>query len=64
GSGSSVIAFATRNEEQIADKLVELFAEEGTQARARSTSADNGGAWVSREPVQWRTSIQDFRSKE
>lgn len=64
GSGSSVIAFATRNEEQIADKLVELFAEEGTQARARSTSADNGGAWVSREPVQWRTSIQDFRSRE
>ncbi|MGH9568524.1 MAG: homoserine kinase, partial [Candidatus Angelobacter sp.] len=64
GSGSSVIAFATRNEEQIADKLVELFAEEGMQARARSTSADNGGAWVSREPVQWRTSIQDFRSRE
>ncbi|HSM85054.1 MAG TPA: homoserine kinase [Candidatus Limnocylindrales bacterium] len=51
GSGSSVIAFATRNEEEITAALQEIFAEEGVTTQARSTSADNHGAWVSREPV-------------
>jgi homoserine kinase len=51
GSGSSVIAFATRHEAEIARALQEIFAEEGVQAEARSTSADNSGAWVTREPV-------------
>jgi homoserine kinase len=51
GSGSSVIAFVTRNEHEIAEELQEIFAEEGMQTEARSTSADNHGAWVTREPV-------------
>ncbi|MFI5104312.1 MAG: hypothetical protein ACHP79_05245, partial [Terriglobales bacterium] len=51
GSGSSVIGFVTRNENEIAEGLQELFAEEGMQTEARSTSADNHGAWVTREPV-------------
>jgi len=51
GSGSSVIAFATRNENEIAAALQEIFAREGVRTEARSTSADNQGAWVSREPV-------------
>jgi len=51
GSGSSVIAFATRHEAEIARELQEIFAEEGIKAEARSTSADNSGAWVTREPV-------------
>jgi homoserine kinase len=51
GSGSSVIAFATKNETEIAEALQEIFAEEGIQTEARSTSADNSGAWVTREPV-------------
>jgi homoserine kinase len=51
GSGSSVIAFVTRNEDEIAEALQEIFAEEGMQTEARSTSADNHGAWVTREPV-------------
>jgi homoserine kinase len=51
GSGSSVIAFVTKNDEQVAEDLKEIFAREGTSAEARSTSADNMGAWVTREPV-------------
>jgi homoserine kinase len=51
GSGSSVIGFVTRDEEEIGEALREIFAEEGTQAEVRTTSADNHGAWVSREPV-------------
>jgi homoserine kinase len=51
GSGSSVIAFVTRNDDQIAEDLKEIFNQEGIQAEARSTSADNQGAWVTREPV-------------
>lgn len=52
GSGSSVIGFATRNEQEIAEALQEIFVEEGIRAEARSTSADNSGAWVTREPVR------------
>lgn len=51
GSGSSVIGFATRNEQEIGEALKEIFAEEGVQAEVRLTSADNQGAWVTREPV-------------
>ncbi len=51
GSGSSVIAFATKNEDEIAEKLRSVFQEENISAVVRSTSADNHGAWVSREPV-------------
>jgi homoserine kinase len=63
GSGSSVIAFATSNEQEITDALRETFLEEGIRAEMRSTSADNGGAWVTREPVREKVR-QDFRSKE
>jgi homoserine kinase len=51
GSGSSVIAFATRDEIGIAQALQKIFAEEGVQAEAMFTSADNNGAWVTREAV-------------
>jgi homoserine kinase len=51
GSGSSVIAFTTRNEDEIAARLRDIFSEAGVTAALRSTSADNHGAWVSREPV-------------
>lgn len=51
GSGSSVIAFVTKFDEEVAEDLQEIFAQEGVQAEARSTSADNQGAWVTREPV-------------
>jgi homoserine kinase len=54
GSGSSLIAFATRNEKEIGEALQEIFAEEGVQAGVRITSADNQGAWVTREPVALR----------
>jgi homoserine kinase len=52
GSGSSVIAFVTKHDEQIAEDLQEIFNQEGVQTEARSTSADNQGAWVTREPVE------------
>jgi homoserine kinase len=55
GSGSSVIAFATRNESEIAGTLQDIFAREGVRTEARLTSADNHGAWVSREPVPLRS---------
>lgn len=51
GSGSSVIGFVTRNEQEIGEALQEIFAEEGIRAEVRCTSADNHGAWVSREPI-------------
>jgi homoserine kinase len=52
GSGSSVIAFAARNHEAIAEALKEIFTVEGIAAEVRFTSADNCGAWVTREPVR------------
>ena len=51
GSGSSVVAFVTSNELEIAEALKEIFAEEGMQSESLLTSADNQGAWVTREPV-------------
>jgi homoserine kinase len=51
GSGSSVIAFTTKDEVGIAEALRKTFAEEATQSEALFTSADNNGAWVTREPV-------------
>ena len=51
GSGSSVIAFVTRNEAPIAQALQKVFAEEGVSSQALFTSADNSGAWVTREAV-------------
>ena len=51
GSGSSVIAFATRDEMQIAGELQKIFVEEGVQTEALFTSADNNGAGVTRELV-------------
>jgi homoserine kinase len=44
GSGSSVIAFAESNEEQVAGDLQKLFGEEGIEAKTLITSADNKGA--------------------
>jgi homoserine kinase len=55
GSGSSVIGFATRNEQEIGEALQEIFAEEGVQAEVRITTADNQGAWVTREPIALRS---------
>jgi homoserine kinase len=51
GSGSSVIAFTTKDEVGIAEALRNIFAEEGVQAEIHFTSADNNGAWVTREAV-------------
>jgi homoserine kinase len=51
GSGSSVIAFAAANEVEIAQALRQIFSEAGVQSEAHFTSADNDGAWVTREPV-------------
>ncbi len=51
GSGSSVIAFTTKDEVGTARALQKIFAEEGTQSEALFTSADNNGACVTREPV-------------
>jgi homoserine kinase len=51
GSGSSVIAFAVKDEVEIAQALQKIFSEEGTSSEARFTSADNHGAWVTREAV-------------
>lgn len=49
GSGSSVIAFAEKNQELIARELQEIFAEEGVRTQVLFTSADNHGAAVTRE---------------
>lgn len=51
GSGSSVIAFAVKEEVEIAKALQKIFTEEGISSEARFTSADNKGAWVTREAV-------------
>jgi homoserine kinase len=51
GSGSSVIAFTTRNEIRVAEELQRIFAEEGEQTEALFTSADNHGAGITREMV-------------
>jgi homoserine kinase len=64
GSGSSVIAFATRNEQEIGEALQEIFAEEGLRAEVRVTSADNQGAWVSREPVSMQRAVQGTQIRE
>ena len=63
GSGSSVIAFVTRNETEIADALNEIFAEEGMQSESFLTSADNNGAWVTREPVDASKRSGDLATK-
>lgn len=46
GSGSSVIAFAEKNEKEIAQHLQKIFEEEGVQSEVLFTSADNDGAAV------------------
>lgn len=51
GSGSSVIAFTSRDEMQVAEELQRILSEEGVQAEALFTSADNNGAGVTRELV-------------
>jgi homoserine kinase len=58
GSGSSVIAFAARNHEAIAEALKEIFTVEGIAAEVRFTSADNCGAWVTREPVRASKTVE------
>jgi homoserine kinase len=47
----SVIAFAVKDEVDIAQALQKIFSEEGVSSEARFTSADNHGAWVTREAV-------------
>jgi homoserine kinase len=49
GSGSSVIAFAEKDEDLIARGLQDIFAEEGIETQALFTSADNHGAAITRE---------------
>lgn len=51
GSGSSVIAFAAKDETRIAEELQKIFAEEGMQTEVLYTAADNNGAGVTRELV-------------
>ncbi|HET9363962.1 MAG TPA: homoserine kinase [Candidatus Angelobacter sp.] len=51
GSGSSVIAFTTKDETRIAEELQKIFAEEGMQTEVLYTAADNNGAGVTRELV-------------
>ena len=51
GSGSSVIAFTSRDELKVAEELQQIFTEEGVQTEALFTSADNNGAGVTREQV-------------
>jgi len=51
GSGSSVIAFTTKNEKQIAEAVRKIFAEEGLESEVLFTVADNNGAGVTREMV-------------
>lgn len=49
GSGSSVIAFAGKNQDLIARELQEIFAQAGVGTQVLFTSADNHGAAVTRE---------------
>ncbi|HZD94769.1 MAG TPA: homoserine kinase [Candidatus Sulfotelmatobacter sp.] len=51
GSGSSVIAFTTQDEMQVAEALQKIFAEERLQSEVLFTTADNNGAGVTRELV-------------
>ncbi len=51
GSGSSVIAFTTRNETQVAEELQKIFADENMPSEVLFTAADNNGAGVTRELV-------------
>ncbi|HZI58999.1 MAG TPA: homoserine kinase [Verrucomicrobiae bacterium] len=51
GSGSSVIAFTSGGEMQVAEELQKIFTEEGVQAEALFTEADNNGAGVTRELI-------------
>lgn len=51
GSGSSVIAFTTRDEPQVAEDLQKIFAEENMPSEVLITTADNNGAGVTRELV-------------
>jgi len=51
GSGSSVIAFTTRDEALIGEELQKTMAEAGTESEVLYTTADNNGAGVTRELV-------------
>jgi len=51
GSGSSAIAFVTRDEALIGKDLQEIFAGEGLSSEALFTEADNNGAGITRERV-------------
>jgi homoserine kinase len=49
GSGSAVIAFAEKNEKEIAQQLQKIFEEEGVESEVLFTSADNDGAAVAQD---------------
>ncbi len=51
GSGSSVIAFTTRDETVVGKELQEIFAAEGMSSEVLHTEADNNGAGITRELV-------------
>jgi homoserine kinase len=51
GSGSSVIAFATRDEMRAAEELQRIFTDEGVQTEVTFTLADNNGAGVTQELI-------------
>ncbi|HKD79757.1 MAG TPA: homoserine kinase [Candidatus Angelobacter sp.] len=51
GSGSSAIAFVTRDEALVATELQEIFAAEGMSSEVLYTEADNNGAGITRELV-------------
>jgi homoserine kinase len=51
GSGSSVIAFTTRDETMIAKELQEILTAAGTSSEVLYTEADNNGAGITRELV-------------
>jgi homoserine kinase len=55
GSGSSVIAFAEKNESRIAKDLQKIFSEQGLDTRTLVTSADNQGAAVTQKLVPQST---------
>ncbi len=64
GSGSSVIAFVQERETEIAEKLRQIFAEDGQKTTSRITPADNNGAWVSREPVRIVQATQELENRK
>jgi len=51
GSGSSVIAFTSRDEAVIGEELQKILADAGTESELLYTAADNNGAGVTRELV-------------